>query len=91
MDYELVIIGMPTFGLKPPKAFNAIMARVKNLEGKEVIIFRTSRFRLGGLLHYMRAEVEARGGRVTKQANFRGLFRLGTTKAVKFGEMINNV
>ncbi|MFW9993314.1 MAG: flavodoxin family protein [Candidatus Odinarchaeota archaeon] len=89
-DYDLVIIGMPTFGSSPPKTFDEILRRLKNLEDKDVVLFGTSRFRRGGLLHYMKEKVETKGGRVTNQMNFRGLIMLGTKKAIKFGEMISS-
>ena len=38
--YDLIIIGMPTYGDKPPKAFDKVIDSMKNFSGKRVFVFR---------------------------------------------------
>jgi hypothetical protein len=54
LDYEIIIIGMPTYGNFPPKIFDEIFSRMKNLIGKKVIVFNTARFTGGKTLKYMK-------------------------------------
>jgi len=75
--YDLILIGMPAYGSEP--------------NGKRIVLFGTSRFRRGSQLQAMKEDVEAKGGEVIEQRNFRGLLILGTKKATEFGEMINGL
>ena len=83
--YELIIIGMPTYGNKPPNAFNEILARMGNLKEKKMVVFTTARFTGTGTLDYMKEKVEKAGGEVIDQSRFRKLFWIGTKDAIKFG------
>ena len=89
--YDLILIGMPTYGSEPPKTFYELTKRMNALNGKRVVLFGTSRFRRGSHLQVMKENVEAKGGEVIEQRNFRGLLVLGTKKALEFGEMINEL
>jgi len=88
-DYELVIIGMPTYGDKPANAFNEIVRKVPNLSGKKTIIFTTARFSGGKALKYMKEKVQETGAQIVKEANFRRVFWLGKRKSTKFGLELN--
>ncbi len=88
-DYDLIIIGMPTYGSKPPNAFNEIISRMKNLSGKRAIVFTTARFSGGKALEYMKTKIEEVGAQVVNKAKFRRLFYLGVKKSSKFGKEIN--
>lgn len=89
--YDLIMIGMPTIGAKPPKIYYDIIAGIKNLGGKNIVLFGTSRIYRGEMLNEMRAGVEAKGGRVVNQINFKGLFGLWKSKGVKYGKMIDSL
>ncbi|HUT80117.1 MAG TPA: NAD(P)H-dependent oxidoreductase [Candidatus Bathyarchaeia archaeon] len=88
-DYDLIVFGMPTYGNKPPNAFNEIMERIGNLEGKKAVVYATARLNGGGTRKIMKANVEAKGAQVINQALFIGPFWMGTKKAIKFGQLIN--
>ena len=89
--YDLILIGMPTYGSKPPKTFHELIKRMNDLHGKSVVLFGTSRFRRGSHLQVMKDNVEVKGGEVIEQRNFRGLLLLGTKKALEFGNVINEL
>ena len=88
-NYDLIIIGMPTYGDKPPKAFEEVIDRMKNFSGKRVIVFNTARFSGKKSLDYMKTKVEEKGSQVIDQARFRRVLWIGVKKAIKFGEQIN--
>jgi len=87
--YDLIIIGMPTYGNEPPKVFDEIINRMKNLSGKRVIVFTTARFTGKKSLDYMKVKVEELGAQVIDQARFRKLLWIGVKNAIKFGNQIN--
>ena len=89
--YDLIIIGMPTYGSEPPKTFYELTKRMNDLSGKRVALFGTSRFRRGSHLQVMKKDVETKGAEVIEQRNFRGLILLGTKKALEFGKIINGL
>ncbi|MHA1882695.1 MAG: flavodoxin family protein [Candidatus Thorarchaeota archaeon] len=89
--YDLILIGMPTYGSNPPKTFYELTKRMNDLHGKSVVVFGTSRFRRGSHLQVMKDNIEAKGGKVIEQRNFRGLLLLGTKKALEFGNVINEL
>jgi len=89
--YDLIVFGMPTYGNFPPKIFDEIVARMKNLSGKRVIVFNTARFTGGKALDYMKAKVEEIGAQVINESKFRKFFWIGTKNAIKFGENINEL
>lgn len=88
-NYDLIIIGMPTYGDKPPKAFEEVIDRMKNFSGKRVIVFNTARFSGKKSLDYMKTKVEEKGSQVIDQARFRKVLWIGVKNAIKFGEQIN--
>ncbi|MBY9004205.1 MAG: hypothetical protein KGD73_09565 [Candidatus Lokiarchaeota archaeon] len=87
--YDLIIIGMPTYGDKPPKTFDEIVKRMKNFNGKRVVVFNTARFTGKKSLDYMKTKVEEESAQVIDQARFRKLLWIGVKNAIKFGEQIN--
>ncbi len=89
--FDLIIIGMPTYGNFPPKVFGEILRRMGNLNGKNVVIFNTARFSGGKCLVYMKEKIEEAGGEVINQSKFRKLFWIGTKKAIQFGKQINEI
>ncbi|MDF1538460.1 MAG: hypothetical protein P1Q69_06120 [Candidatus Thorarchaeota archaeon] len=89
--YDLILIGMPAYGSQPPKTFSTATERMNNLSGKRVALFGTSRFRRGSHVQFMKEHIEANGGEVIEQKNFRGLLMLGTKKALEFGTLINSL
>ena len=88
-NYDLIIIGMPTYGDKPPKIFEEVIDRMKNFSGKRAIVFNTARFSGKKSLDYMKSKVEEAGAQVIDQARFRKLLWIGVKNAIKFGEQIN--
>ena len=88
-SYDLVLIGMPTYGDKPPKAFEKILDKMKNLDGKRAIVFNTARFSGKKSLDYMKEKVEEAGAQVIDQARFRKVLWIGVKSAIKFGQQIN--
>lgn len=88
-SYDLIIFGMPTYGSKPPKAFDEIVARMGNLSGKRAVVFTTARFSGGKARDYMKAKVEEAGAQVIDKTKFRKVFWLGVKNAIKFGKQIN--
>ncbi len=88
-NYDLIIIGMPTYGDKPPKAFEEVIDRMKNFSGKRVIVLNTARFSGKKSLDYMKTKVEEKGTQVIDQARFRKVLWIGVKNAIKFGEQIN--
>lgn len=91
LPYDLIMFGMPTYGNFPPKIFDEIIVRIKNLSGKRAIVFNTARFTGGKTLDYMKEKVEEAGAQVIEQAKFRKLFWIGTKSAIKFGKKINKM
>ena len=89
LNYDLIIIGMPTYGNKPPKIFDEIINRMKNFDGKKAIVFSTARFSGGKSLDYMKAKVEGQGAQVIDQARFRKVLWIGVKNAIKFGNQLN--
>ena len=90
-DFDLIIIGMPTYGNFPPKVFGEILRRMGDLSGKNVVIFNTARFSGGKCLDYMKDKIEETGGEVINQSKFRKVFWIGTKKAIQFGKQINEI
>ena len=89
--FDLIIIGMPTYGNFPPKVFGEIIRRMGNLNRKFVVVFNTARFSGGKCLAYMKEKIEEAGGEVINQSKFRKLFWIGTKKAIQFGKHINEI
>ena len=87
-DYNLLIIGMPTYGNFPPKVYNEILRRLNDLSGKMVVVFNTARFTGGKCLEFMKEKVEEIGGTVIGQNKFRKFFWIGTKDAIKFSKQI---
>ncbi|MHA1188626.1 MAG: flavodoxin family protein [Candidatus Heimdallarchaeota archaeon] len=88
-DYDLIVIGMPTYGSGTPNALHEILKRMKNLSGKRVVPFTTARFSGGKALEFMISNIEAAGGKITTKTKITRPFYLGKRKAAKFGTEIN--
>ena len=88
-NYDLIVIGMPTYGDKPPNAFTEIMARLGKLDGKRIATYTTARFSGGKALKYMNEKVESAGGKISNTTKITRPFYLGKRKASKFGLEIN--
>ena len=89
-NYDLIIIGMPTYGSETPNALNEILKRMKNFSGKRIATYTTARFSGGKALEFMNAKVEAAGGKITNKIKITRPFYLGKRKATKFGKEIND-
>lgn len=87
--YDLICIGVPTNGLRPAYIFDAYIQKSKNFDGKRVVVFNTCRLIVGKTLGNMKREIEKKGGKVTKQKCFKGLFKLTDEKAREFGKILN--
>ena len=87
-DYDLIMIGMPTYGNFPPKVFDEILVRMKNLKGKKIIVFNTARFTGEKSLQYMKEKAEGAGAQVIDQARFKKFFWIGEKNAIKFGKKV---
>lgn len=83
--YDLICIGAPVYGGRPAAAFNAYVKAVKNLDGKNVVIFSTCFAMAGKCLAIMKELVESKGGLVSNQMMFKGIFRINLKKAQEFG------
>jgi len=88
-NYDLIMIGMPTYGNFPPKVFDEILVRMKNIKGKKVIVFNTARFTGGKSLDYMKEKAEGSGAQVIDHARFAKFFWIGEKDAIKFGKKVN--
>ncbi|MEJ2294546.1 MAG: hypothetical protein P8Y23_07220, partial [Candidatus Lokiarchaeota archaeon] len=88
--FELIIIGMPTYGKCPPKPFDEIIRRMGDLSNKKVIVVTTARFSGGKARDYMESRIQNSGGKVVKKTKFRKLFWIGTKNALKYGKAINS-
>lgn len=86
--YELFIIGMPTYGDKPPKAFDEIITRLGNLNGKKAIVFNTARFTGKKAIDYMKIKIEEKKAELIDQRRFRKLFWIGTKDAIQYGNQL---
>lgn len=86
--YDLILMGMPTYGNLPPGVFDEIMNRIEGLEGKKVVVFCTARITGSGTLEYMKSEVEKKEGNVICSYNFRGFFRIGKKEVLEFARQI---
>lgn len=87
--YDLICIGVPTHGGRPAYIFDAYIQKSKNFEGKRVVIFNTCRLFALKTLGNMKREIEKKGGKVTDQKCFKGLFKLTDKKAREFGKFLN--
>ena len=87
--YDLICIGVPTNGMRPAFIFDAYIQKSKNFDGKRVVIFNTCRLVGGKTLGNMKRKIEKKGGQVTDQKCFRGLFKLTDEKAREFGKILN--
>ncbi|MDD1779365.1 MAG: hypothetical protein LUQ65_14455 [Candidatus Helarchaeota archaeon] len=87
--YDLICIGVPTNGLRPAYIFDAYIQKARDFDGKRVVVFNTCRLIAGKTLGNMKREIEKKGGKVTDQKCFKGLFKLTDEKARKFGKILN--
>ncbi len=87
--YDLICIGVPTNGGRPAYIFDAYIKKSKNFDGKRVVVFNTCRLFALKTLGNMKSEIEKKGGKVTDQKCFKGLFKLTDKKAREFGKFLN--
>lgn len=87
--YDLILMGMPTYGNRPPVIFDEIMDHMKNFKGKKVVVFSTSRITGDGTVEYMSSAVEEKGGTIMNSHNFRGFFRIGKKSVLEFANQIS--
>lgn len=90
-SFDLLIIGMPTHGGPPPKVYEEIVDQLGDLNGKKAITFNTARITGSSTPDMMAAKLEDAGATIIEKKGFKGLFRLGTNKAVEFGNNINQM
>ncbi|NLX48742.1 MAG: ArsR family transcriptional regulator [Methanospirillum sp.] len=69
-DYDLVVLGSPVWAFSPTPAVNGIVAALRGIEGKEVVIFVTSAGVPGDAAGKLQAASEARGARVRGSVAF---------------------
>ncbi len=86
--YEYILIGMPTYGNRPPKIFDEIMNRIENFANKKVAVFTTSRFTGDGTIDYMKSAIEAKGAEVVQTHNFKGLIKIRSKTGTNFAKEI---
>ncbi|HUX98260.1 MAG TPA: flavodoxin [Candidatus Deferrimicrobium sp.] len=87
--YDLICIGVPTWGGRPAFIFNAYIEKCNTLEGKAVLVFNTCRIFSGSTIKTMKTEIEKKGGKVINQKTFKALFSMGEKKARAFGKVLN--
>jgi flavodoxin len=87
--YELICIGVPTWGMQPAFVFDAIIENCGSFEGKNVVVFATCRLYGGRTVKKMKAAIEDKGGTVTHKKSFRAFFTMHEGKAREFGKMLN--
>ena len=78
--YDMIYIGMPTWGGQPAPVYEGYMSKAMGFEGKNVIVFAMMRFFPGKVLDTMKSVVEEKGARVSNQAAVKGLFRISEKK-----------
>jgi len=87
-SYDLVCIGVPTYGNYPCPAFYAYLNNVKGIEGKNVVVFNSCRFSFTNTLKVMKADVEAKGGKICGELGVKGLFSLKSSVIKGFADKI---
>jgi flavorubredoxin len=87
--YDLVCIGVPTWGGRPAFIFDAYIEKCNNIEGKAVVVFNTCRLISGSTIKKMKTVIENKGGKVINQQTFKALFGMGEKKARAFGNVLN--
>ena len=87
--YDLICIGVPTWGMRPAFIFDAYIKKCTSFEGKTVVVFCTCRLYGGSTVKKMKAEIEKKGGNVIQKKSFRALFKMHDKKAREFGKILN--
>jgi len=87
--YELICIGVPTWGMQPSFVFNAIVEKCGSFDGKAVVVFTTCRMYGGRTVKKMKREIEKKGGNVIHKKSFRAFFTMHDEKARAFGKILN--
>ena len=64
VEYDILLIGMPTHGNFPPKAFDEILKKMGNLSGKKAVVFNTARITGNKALNYMESKVKESGAEI---------------------------
>jgi flavodoxin len=88
-DYDLYVIGMPTYGNKPPGVYKEIVKRVE-IEGKPVAYFGTCAGNGWVTMDQVTAAIEEFGGNLVDKIRLRGFFKPKLKEAAKFGKSIND-
>ncbi|MFX0067268.1 MAG: flavodoxin family protein [Candidatus Hermodarchaeota archaeon] len=88
-EYDLIILGMPTYGDYPPSAFYEIVKRL-DINGKNIVIFGTCSITGTKTMEIMKKTVEEAGGLIVNQARFKGFFGPKLKAATKFGQIVND-
>ena len=89
--YDLICIGVPTWGGRPAFFFNAYVDNCNNFNGKAVVVFNTCRIFSGSTIKRMKSAIEERGGNIIAQKTFKALFGMGEKKAKAFGKILNEI
>jgi flavodoxin len=87
--YDLVCIGVPTYGNFPCPAFDAYLNQCKGIQGKDVIVFNSCRFSFTNTIKQMKSAVEAKGGNVVGELGVKGLFSLKTDGIQEFADKLS--
>ncbi|MFW9924157.1 MAG: flavodoxin family protein [Candidatus Thorarchaeota archaeon] len=89
-DFDLILIGMPTYGSKPPMVFEEIINRMSNLSESEVVIFTTAFASGEATIQVMKSFLDTKGIKVKDEQFFNG-FRFNVKPAIEFGKKLNNL
>ncbi len=87
--YDLICIGVPTWGMRPAFIFNGYLEKCPSFEDKTVVVFCTCRMYGGSTVKKMKAEIEGKGGNVIQKKSFRAFFTMRDKKAREFGKILN--
>lgn len=87
--YDLICIGVPTWGMRPAFIFDAYIEKCNLVNGKAFVVFTTCRLYGGSTVKKMKNEIEIKGGKVLYKKSFRAFFAMHDTKARTFGKLLN--
>ncbi len=78
--YEIILIGMPVYGGKPPTIFDGLLRKANGLEEKSIIPFATGRIYTKTMIPNMKQRIEERGAKVPFGKAVRNFFKIKTSK-----------
>ena len=87
--YDLVCIGMPTWGGRPALIFRGYAEKCNTFEGKAVVVFNTCRFLSYHTIPEMKAAIEEKGGKIVAEKTFKKLYSMDKKKPKVFGQELN--